>query len=236
MQISRLLFRNPGTKLLALVIACAAWYVLSGERRERTSERSYRIPLSIVNIPAGTVIVSPLPDALDVRIRGSFTTLRQLEPAKLEAVIDLLGASQGEKRYPLEPEDINVPRGVEVIAIAPSELRISLDAVAERILPIVPEITGSSVPGSNVEEIAVEPRNGRVSGPARTLARLTALRTEPVSVEGRDGPFTATTILATQPAGVRVREGQLVTVRVRIRPAPPPAPTPHPRPTRRARP
>jgi hypothetical protein len=70
MKLSTVLFRNAGTKLLALVVACAAWYLLSAERRERISERSYRLPLSIVNIPAGTIIVSPLPDAVDVRLRG----------------------------------------------------------------------------------------------------------------------------------------------------------------------
>ena len=48
MDISRLLFRNLGTKLTALLIAVVTWFALSGERRERISERSYRIPLSVV--------------------------------------------------------------------------------------------------------------------------------------------------------------------------------------------
>jgi YbbR domain-containing protein len=236
MKISTLFLRNPGTKLLALAIACVTWYLLTGEQRERISERSYRIPLSIVNIPTGTIIVSPVPDGVDVRVRGSFTALRQLEPAKLEAVVDLLGASQGEKRYPLAPEDINVPRGVEVIAIAPPEIRLSLDAVADRVLPIVPEVTGTPANGSQIEEIVAEPRSGRVQGPARTLARLTSLRTEPVSVDGREASFTAATTVAAQPAGVRVREGQLVTVRVRLRPSPTPLPTAKPRPAHREKP
>jgi YbbR domain-containing protein len=236
MQISTLILRNPGTKLLALAIACVTWYLLTGVQRERISERSYRIPLSVVNIPPGTIIVSPVPDGVDVRLRGSFTALRQLEPAKLEAVVDLLGASQGEKRYPLAPEDINVPRGVEVIAIAPPELRLSLDAVGDKVLPIVPEVTGTPANGSEIEDIVAEPRSGRVLGPARTLARLTSLRTEPVSVDGREASFSVPTTLAVQPAGVRVREGQLVTVRVRIRPSPTPAPTVKPRAARREKP
>ncbi len=236
MKISTLILRNPGTKLLALAIACVTWYLLTGAQRERISERSYRIPLSIVNVPTGTIIVSPVPDGVDVRVRGSFTALRQLEPAKLEAVVDLLGASQGEKRYPLAPEDINVPRGVEVIAIAPPEIRLSLDAVADKVLPIVPEVTGTPANGSEVEDIVAEPRSGRVLGPARTLARLTSLRTEPVSVDGREASFSAATTVASQPAGVRVREGQLVTVRVRIRPSPTPVPTAKPRAARREKP
>jgi YbbR domain-containing protein len=229
MRISALLFRNPGTKLLALGIACATWYGLSGERRERISERSYRIPLSIVNIPAGTMIVSPLPDAVDVRLRGPFTPLRQLEPGKLEAVLDLADATPGEKRYPLEPVDVNVPRAVEVIAISPPEIRLTLDAVAEKSLPIVPEIAGQPPPGSHIDDVSVEPRTARILGPARTLDRMMQIRTEPVSVDEHEAPFSVATTLAPQAPGVRVRQGQVVTVRVRIGPGPTPVPTARPR-------
>jgi YbbR domain-containing protein len=228
MALSNLLFRNLGTKVLALVIACATWFVLSGQRRERISERSYRIPLSIVNVPAGTMVVPPLPDAVDVRVRGAFTPLRALEPSKLEAVIDLADAVPGEKRYPLESSDINAPSDVEVIAISPGEIRLLLDKIAEKTLPIVAEIAGQPSPGAHLDDVAVEPRSARILGPAKTLARLSTLPTQPVSVEGRDAPFTETTTLALPAAGIRVREGQIVTVRLRIQPAPPPEPTPRP--------
>ncbi len=232
MRLSNLFLRNPGTKLLALVIACATWFVLSGQRRERISERSYRIPLSIVNVPRGTMVVSPLPDSVDVRIRGAFTPLRSLEPAKLEAVLDLADATPGEKRYPLGPSDINVPSDVEVVAISPGEVRLALDAIAEKTLPIVAEVAGQPLPGAHLDEVTVEPRNARIVGPAKTLARLVSLPTQPVSVEGRDAPFTETTTLALPAPGVRIREGQLVTVRVKMRPAPAPEPTVRPAPAR----
>ena len=195
-------FRNPGTKLLALAIACVTWYVLSGERRERISERSYRIPLSIVNIPAGTLIVSPLPDAVDVRLRGAFTPLRQLEPAKLEAVVDLADAEPGEKRYTLEPGDINVPRDVEVIAISPPEIRVVLDAVADKTVPIV---AGRHRPAGR--RLArrrgvgrAPPRAARSVPPGRSPG-WSQIKTEPVSVEGRDAPFSIATTLSS--AGAR---------------------------------
>ncbi len=227
------LFRNPGTKLLALAIACATWYVLTGERRERISERSYRIPLSIVNIPAGTLIVSPLPDGVDVRLRGAFTPLRQLEPSKLEAVVDLADAEPGEKRYTLAPGDINVPRDVEVIAISPAEIRVVLDAIAQKTVPILADVTGQPAAGARLEEVSVEPRHARLLGPAKTLARLVQIKTDPVSIEGRDAPFSVSTTLSSQAPGVRVPDGQPVTVRVRIRAVPVPTPTPTVRPRRK---
>ena len=106
-----------------------------------------------------------------------------------------------------------------------------LDAVADKTVPIVPDVTGQPAAGSRVEEVSVEPRLARLLGPARTLARLVQIKTDPVSVEGRDAPFSIATTLSSQAPGVRVREGQLVTVRVRIRavPEPTPSPTVHPR-------
>lgn len=225
MNLRRLLLHRLGTKLAALAIAFVAWYALSGARRERISERSYRIPLSVVNIPSGTIIVSPLPDAVDVRLRGAFSALRALDASRLDAVVDLLDAEPGERRYALEPEDINVPGQLEVIAIAPSEVRVLLDRTADRTVPIVADITGRPADGFRVAEIVVEPRLARIVGPASTVAKANSVRTDPVSVEGRNGSLvTSVTVLPPGP-GVRVREGQIVTLRVRIRPGPTPLPT-----------
>src|SRR5215813_5457718 len=153
MNLSRVLFRNSGTKLLACAIAIVTWFLLTGSRRERISERSYRIPLSIVNVPRGTMVVSPLPDSVDVRVRGAFTPLRALEPSKLEALVDLVDAVPGEKRYPLGPSDINVPSDIEVIAISPAEIRLVLDSVVEKTLPIAAQLSGQPAPGARLEEV-----------------------------------------------------------------------------------
>lgn len=219
MSFKRFFFRNLGTKLLALAIALVVWFALSGQRRERISERGYRIPLSLVNIPAQTMVASPLPGAVDVRVRGSFTALRQLEPEKLEAVIDLLDARPGERLYRLAPEDINVPPEVEIIALSPPEIRVVLDSIAERFLPIVPALAGEPAAGSELVDVTVDPRIARVIGPAAALAKMTGVGTDPVALGGRSATFSsATTVLPNVP-GVRVREGQVVNVTVRIGPA-----------------
>jgi YbbR domain-containing protein len=222
------IFRNLGLKIVALVIALMAWFVLSAERRERISERSYRIALSVVNIPAGTIIASPVPGAVDIRVRGPFTALRQVDADKLEAVIDLQGSSKGERMYRLAPEDINITSDVEVIAIAPSEVRIVLDAVSEKILPIVANVTGSPAPGYAVGDVSVEPKTARVTGPSGALSKMSAVTTDPISLAERSTSFTIpATVLADVP-GVRIREGQIVTVSVRLSAEAAPSPSPAP--------
>jgi hypothetical protein len=216
----RFFFRNLGLKLLALAIALLAWFALSGQRRERISERSYRIPLSLVNVPPQTMVASPLPGGVEVRVRGPFTALRQLQPERLEAVIDLLNGRSGEQVHRFVPEDINVPPEVEVLAISPGEVRVVLDRIGERLLPIVPALTGDTAPGVQVVDVIVEPRIARVVGPATSLEKMTGVSTEPVSLADRSATFSATTTALPNVPGVRVREGQVVHVTVRMGPAP----------------
>ncbi len=213
-------------KILALAIALGVWFALSGQRRERISERSYRIPLSLINIPASTMVASPLPGGVDVRVRGPFTALRQLEPEKLEAVIDLRTASAGERQYRFAPEDINVPPEVEIIAIAPAEVRVALDRIGDKLLPIVPALTGDPAPGSQVVDVTADPRIARVIGPAAALDRMEGVGTEPISLANRAATFSATTTVNPNAPGVRVREGQVVNVTVRIGPVATPTPGP----------
>jgi YbbR domain-containing protein len=228
MPIPRIFVRNLGLKILALAIAVAVWLALSGERRERTSERSYHVPLSIVNIPPRSLIASPLPASVDLRLRGPFTALRQLEPDKLEAVLDLGSAEVGERVYRLTPEDVNTPPDVEVIALSPQEIHFTLDTLDEKEVRVAPEVTGHPAPGMRLVEVRVDPAVARIAGPAGVLARMTSVPTVPISLEGREATFaTPAAVLATGP-GLRVRQGQLVTVTVVLGPdpAPPPAPSP----------
>jgi YbbR domain-containing protein len=227
----RFFFRNLGLKLLALAIALLAWFALSGQRRERISERSYRIPLSLVNVPPQTMVASPLPGGVEVRVRGPFTALRQLQPERLEAVIDLLNGRPGERVHRFAPEDINVPPEVEVLAISPGEVRVVLDRIAERLLPVVPALTGDTAAGVQVIDVTVEPRIARVVGPATSIEKMTGVSTEPVSLANRSATFSATTTALPNVPGVRVREGQVVHVTVRMGPAPASTATPARQPT-----
>jgi YbbR domain-containing protein len=229
------LFRNLGLKLLALAIALVVWFLFAAQRRERISERTYRIPLSLVNIPPRMVIASPLPPSVDVRLRGPFTALRQLDPGKLEAVIDLADAPRGEKLYRLAPEDINVPQEVEVLAISPAEIRVVLDGMAEKSVPITPNVVGTPAPGFVVEEIVVEPHIARISGPASLVGPMTQISTDPISIEDRSANLSMPATVLPDAPGVRVKEGQIVTVSVRIRPATAPTPPPETPPRARRR-
>jgi YbbR domain-containing protein len=232
----RRLLRNLPTKLLSLGIALMIWFALAGGRRERISERSYTIPLAVVNVPRGMVVASPLPVAVQVRLRGPFSALRALDPAKLDAVVDLRGAASGERTLRLEAGDVNVPPEVEVISITPAELRIGVDTAADKRVPIRPAVSGKPAPGYRVTRVSADPPTALLTGAQSSLDRLAAATTDAISVDGRTSTLTIPATALAEAPGVRVREGQVVVVTITIEPeAPPPQPTAAPSPPHRGR-
>jgi len=207
----RLLLHNLGWKILALALAIFLWFSLSGRRRERVSERGYVIPLTVVNVPSQMVIASSIPDTVDVRLKGPFTSIRLADPAKMEAVMDLSGGQAGEKIYKLTGDDINAPEDLEVIGISPNSVRLRLEKLVQRVVPIVARIVPPS-PGASIQ---LEPPTARIAGPEADVERVSAIATDPISLAGRPPDFSVSTPLVGEP-NVRILEPRgVVSVRVR---------------------
>src|SRR5262249_61110801 len=92
--------------------------------------------------------------------------------------------------------------------------------------PVTPALTGEPAEGMRVTDAAAEPHMALVVGPETSVARLTQVRTEPVSVAGRRSTFATTAAVLVDSPGVRLRQGAAVTVTIHIAPAASPEPTP----------
>ncbi|HET9793208.1 MAG TPA: CdaR family protein [Thermoanaerobaculia bacterium] len=213
----RRLFENLGWKLLALALAGFLWFSLSGQRRQRISERGYVIPLTVVNVPANMVIASPVPDTVDVRLRGPFDAIRIADPAKMEAVMDFSDAPGGERIYKLGGDDINAPEDLEVVSISPPTVRVRLERLAQKQVRIAARFSGGD---ASRFAARVDPPSARIAGPESEVARTDAVPTDPISLAGRSGDFTASATLAAEP-NIRILEPKgVVAVHVRWKSGP----------------
>jgi YbbR domain-containing protein len=216
----RLLPRSPGNLLLAVVLACLVWYANALDRRERISERQLDTALTLVNVPADTVIISEVPRYLSLRVRGPLSRLRALDQSETGVVIDLRGATEGEHEFPVETRNVIVPAGVEVLAVSPPQVPLRLERIGHRRVAIRPRLSGQPVPGMTVGAVRVEPTTAVVSGPRLQLARLQSVPTDAVSVDGADGPVdTVVAVRSPQPL-MRIVEPLTVRVIAEIVPVP----------------
>lgn len=211
--------RSPGNLVLAVVLACLVWYGSALDRRERISERQLDTPVTLVNVPPDTVVTSEVPRLVSLRVRGPLSRLRSLEASQTGVVIDLRGASEGEGDFAVENRNVIVPAGVEVLAVTPSQVPLRLERMGIRRVPVKPRVAGEPASGMAVGGVGAEPAAVVVSGPRLQLERLQAVPTDPVSVEGADGPVDALVAVRSPQPLMRIVEPLAVRVIVQVVPA-----------------
>ena len=210
-------FRHFGLKLLSLGLAVLVWMVVSGEE---TVERGLRVPLELQQVPAGLELLGDVPATVDVRVRGASGTLSRVAAGDVIAVLDLRGARAGRRLFPLTPDQMRVPFGVEVVQITPSAVAMVFERSASREVPIVPAVDGKPAPGYSVGPMVAEPRTVEVIGPESAIKRATEVLAEPVLINGAKGPVQETVTLGLQDSSLRLKAARSALVTVQVVPAP----------------
>jgi YbbR domain-containing protein len=213
-----LLPRSPVNVVVAVVLACLVWYASALDRRERISERQLDTAVTLVNVPADMVITSEVPRFLSLRVRGPLSRLRSLDPVQTGVVIDLRGAGEGQRDFAVETHNVVVPAGVEVLAVSPSQVPLRLERLGRRRVPVRARVVGEPTAGLAVGRVLAEPATAMLTGPRFQLEALQAITTEPVSVDGADGPVEAQAVVRSPNPLMRVVEPLTVRVTVEIAP------------------
>jgi len=210
-------FQNFWLKLFSLGLALLLWTVVSGEE---TVERGLRAPLELTQVPPGLELLGDIPATVDVRVRGASGALSRVGAGDVVAVLDLHTAQQGHRLFPLTPDQVRVPFGVEVIQVLPSAVTMTFEQSASRQLPVVAAVDGRPAPGYVVGARTAEPRVVEVIGPESAVKRATEVVTEPVSVAGATSQVKQSVVLGVLDPALRLKTARAATVTVQIQPAP----------------
>src|SRR5438876_5814238 len=130
-------FRRIGLQLLSFGLGLSLWMIVSGEE---TVERGLRVPLELQQVPAGLELTGEVPATVDVRMRGASGTLSRVSTGDVVAVLDLRSARSGRRLFPLTPDQVRVPFGVEVVQLQPSAPAMAFDPSPSRQVPAMPSV------------------------------------------------------------------------------------------------
>lgn len=216
-RIAGWIFGNLWLKVLSLGLAMLLWMVVSGEE---TVERGLRVPLELTQVPADLEVLGDVPATVDVRVRGASGTLSRVGNGDVVAVLDLHTALSGRRLFPLTPDQVRVPFGVEIVQVLPSAVTMAFEPSASREVPIVPAVDGRPAPGFVVGPLSAEPRVVEVIGPESAVKRATEVLTEPVSVAGARAPVKQSVILGLLDPSLRLKTARSAMVTVQILQAP----------------
>ena len=210
-------FRHLGLKLLAVVLGVMLWMVVAGEE---TVVRALRIPLELQQFPAGLELESEPPSTVEVRVRGSSGALGRLTSTDVVAVVDLRGVHAGRRLFPLTPEQVRAPFGVEIVQVTPPTVALVFEASATKQVPIAPTIDGKPAAGFLVGKVTVEPPTVEIVGPESAVKQATEAVTELVSVTDARERVRDTVKVGMVDSALRLKTSRPVVVDVQIVPSP----------------
>ncbi|TPV95625.1 MAG: YbbR-like domain-containing protein [Myxococcales bacterium FL481] len=165
------------TKLAALTVTLIVFVVTRDDVR-----RTVSLPLRVTQDPS-RVLMSKLPDRVDVVVHGHWTKVGRVGMAELGSVaLDLRTVGAGPMS--LESNAVRVPPGVLVERIEAPALELRFDPIIQRSLPVVAPLAGQVHADYEVASVHVEPGRADVRGGEQALSRVAELATERVSVAG----------------------------------------------------
>ena len=175
---TQLLTYNWRLKLAALGLAVLIWAVVSSEQ-----VTSQWIPVRVdpvVRDPEYVLSGPTEPGEVRVQFTGPGRELWELALDRPTLVLPL--SAVGDRRaFPVDPSMLRIRSGlsVRVQDIRPAVVRVDLQRLASRVVPVRARIGGRSLERYVVgEDLEVLPAEIRVTGPADRLAELTSVVTE----------------------------------------------------------
>ena len=204
---------NWPLKLLSLILAFGIWVSVTGENR---IVHNFTLPLDI-QLAEGRALTTDPPTTVTVRLRGPERAIRRLDGMGLAVRVDLRDGLFGERSVPLTARNLTgVPRGVELDFINPDRLKLVVDRLMQRELPVEPTFLGKPPEGYAFYGAEVDPETLLVEGPQSEVEQLEVLRTNPIRLDQFTEPSRVP--VATVPAGrfVHVVDARPVEVRVLV--------------------
>lgn len=155
--------KNYKAKLLAIVFAILVWIfvVSSGEHLRKFSQD---IPVQAFNLAEGLAVDGPENwPAISVYINAADEVVKTLGTDDFSAYVDLKGLNT-EQEYELPVNLTSKNAEVRVVKIEPTTLRVRLQTLANKQLPVKADLQGSLPLQFKLGAITIDPQTVTVSG------------------------------------------------------------------------
>jgi YbbR domain-containing protein len=180
--LAHVIFRNIGWKLLSLVLATLVWILVY---REPVILAVLSAAVQFKNAPSELEISSDIVDAVEIETRGPSGLLRNLTEKRVAVVLDFSGVREpGERTFTIERRNTNLPSGVEMVRIIPSQLRYTFERRIVGKAKVEPQFSGELPKGWRLVSAVASPPELAIMGPESRVHSVTRLRTDPVDLNG----------------------------------------------------
>lgn len=174
------LISNFGWKVLAIGSAILLWSLFVAQTEIATS-----IPVVVQyrNIPSDLEITADPPERLLLKLRGPVSRLSASQLSGTILLFDLKDISTaGEQTITIGERELGLPAGVELVRVVPSQVRLTFERRAEKIVPVEVRYSGPPPRGYRIVSQNVFPQSVKVIGPEAIVERLESVPTDAINL------------------------------------------------------
>ncbi len=147
-QIKNAFQRNLVKKIVALILSIALWFFVMGSQ-DPTINGTYEVPLSIANVPPKCTAIYDERD-IQVKLSAPRSYFVDYGTNNIRAFANMAGYEEGEYEVPVET---SFPKGFELESVYPAKIKVKIDPIIERQIPVELIVSGSPMQGSHVTDL-----------------------------------------------------------------------------------
>jgi len=179
--LKNLIAENLTFKLISIALALFLWFFVTFKGQ---TETSVEVPIEFKGVPTEMEILKQNVKKVNISISARERILKEIAQNNIRVIIDLSNAKLGENSIPITKSSLKIPRGVEIIRIEPSIVKVYLDKKALKTVPVKAVIVGNPEKGFVINSVHLEPSQINIEGAKKELDRIYNIKTEPIDIEG----------------------------------------------------
>ena len=169
--------------LVSLTLAVFFWSALIIAQGEML-EKILTVPVEYTASPPNIILVGDKQKEVRLHLVGSKSDLDSINPAELNAKIDLSKAVPGRQTFLITGENLRLPKNVRLLDMVPSSMELTLAAIVEQEVNIKPQLVGKLPVGMKIKKIDVIPQKVKVLSPkADGKSKAVDVITTPIYLE-----------------------------------------------------
>jgi len=178
---------NWGIGILSVALAVALWvFVTDREDPDRTAFVLGTVPIEAINVPPDQAVLSISESGVRVRARAPESVFDNLTTEDFRATVDLSDAVGEQITATVMVESLE--RRADVVDFTPTEVRVTLEPVIQRSVPVGVREVGGLPRGFRLGEVVVDVSEAVVTGPERLVNQVVVAEAD-VNLAGADADF-----------------------------------------------
>ena len=138
------------------------------------------VPVEFMNRKPRLDLLATSASSVTLQLSGSGSLIKSIRPDQVKVKLDLANAVAGSNQITIARDSIVLPPGVHLKQVEPQVLKVNLDVVDQKRLPVQPDWSGKLPAGLILQDAHITPDQVKVTGGSLALKNIQTIYTEKI--------------------------------------------------------